>query len=222
MITLLLGSVVYLAGYGQQRIRPKGLPPPSSPTDRVALPYYGPVESLVETFIRTGPSVLVKTDTASEMPREEGFVFTSSRKGLITGLGVNLPYAGGVYTVSLWEYDTKKLLKQLPVTIAVAGYGFAFADLEAKSESVPVEANKKYVVSVFIKENSLHRWPYYYLLKSGGNGNAVPFLPFTIGSLTLLNGQVLSSAEPAFPENTVYHMDILSGLCDIRFRATEK
>jgi hypothetical protein len=185
-------------------------------------PYYGPSEQLVETFIRNNPDVRVKTDTASEMPREEGFVFQSSKNGLITSLGVNLPYAGGTYTVSLWDYDSRQLLKQYPVTVTTTGFGFAYVDMEAISESVPIIANKKYVVSVFIKTDGSSKWPYYYLLRSGVNNTAVPFLPFTQGSLTLLNGQTILTSSPAFPVNQVYHMDILNGLCDIGFKATEK
>ncbi|HEY6064480.1 MAG TPA: DUF4082 domain-containing protein, partial [Chitinophagaceae bacterium] len=196
----------------------------SSPANQTVKqkPYYGPLEQLVETFIRNNPDVRVKTDTASDMPREEGFVFQSSKNGLITSLGVNLPYVGGTYTVSLWDYDTRQLLKQYPVTVTTMGFGFAYVDMEAISETVPIVANKKYIVSVFIKTNGLARWPFYYLLKSDSNNTAVPFLPFTQGSLTLLNGQTLLTSSPAFPANQVYHMDILNGLCDIGFKATEK
>jgi hypothetical protein len=163
---------------------------PSFPANQTVKqkPYYGPQEELVQTFIRNNSMITVNQDSASDMPREEGFVFTSSKNGLITALGANMPYVGGTYTVSLWDYDTKQMLKQYPVTIPTMGFGFTYVDMEAKSETVPIVANKKYVVSVFIKTIGLEKWPYYYLLMKGGNNSAVNFLPFTQGSLTLLNG----------------------------------
>lgn len=200
----------------------KQLPAPGARQTVIQKPYYGPLEELVQTFIRNNSQVTVNTDTAYGMPREEGFVFQSAKNGLITALGVNLPYVGGTYTVSLWDYDTKQLLRQYPVTVMNKGFGFAYVDMEAKSEAVAIVANKKYVVSVFIKASGPDKWPYYYLLQSGGNNTAIPFLPFTQGSLTLLNGQSMITSTPAFPENKVYHMDILNGLCDVGFKATEK
>jgi Domain of unknown function (DUF4082) len=221
-IILVVTSGITFLLVGRSEAQYKQLPSSAARQTVKQMPYYGPVENLVQTFIRNNSIVTVNTDTAIGMPREEGFVFQSSKNGLITALGINIPYVSGTYTVSLWDYDTKQLLKQYPATITTMGFGFTYIDLEAKSECVPIIANKKYVVSVFIKTEGLSKWPYYYLLKSGGNKTALPFLPFTIGSLTLLNGQTLLTDAPAFPENPVYHMDILNGLCDVGFKATEK
>jgi len=214
------GMLLLFANPGEAQYKQR----PSSQANQTVKqkPYYGPQEELVQTFIRNNSMVTVNEDTASEMPREEGFVFQSSKNGLITALGVNMPYVSGTYTVSLWDYDTRQLLKQYPISIAIKGFGFAYVDLEAISETIPIVADKKYVVSVFIKTIGLEKWPYYYLLMKGGNNSAVNFLPFTQGSLTLLNGQTLLTSSPAFPENMVYHMDILNGLCDVGFKATEK
>lgn len=183
-------------------------------------PYYGPEINPLKIFIHDDPAVVVKTDTAQDMPYEYGYVFQASKNGLIVRLGVQMPNEGAVYTVSLWDYQSQQLIKQYTVT--VHGSGFSYADLQAGGNAVPVVAGKKYVVSVFSGQSDISRWPYCYILKRGNSNTAASFLPLTIGTVTILNGQFTITPKPAFPSTTVYHTDILNGLCDIGFKPTEK
>lgn len=186
-----------------------------------APPYYGPLEQLVAGYITTNPSVTILSDSARDLPVENGIVFQSSKKGIITGLGVRMPMAGKIYTVSLWDYDTKQLLKQYDVTNVITS-GFNYIDMEVKSETIAITANKKYVASVFVKASGQPQpWPYYYMVKSG-IGSALNYIPFTQGSLTCVGTQFTRNATPSFPDQQVLHADIMNGLCDISFKATEK
>ncbi|MBI3719218.1 MAG: DUF4082 domain-containing protein [Sphingobacteriales bacterium] len=186
-----------------------------------ALPYYGPLERLVADYIAANPSVTINTTTTIDLPLEYGIVFQSSKKGIITGLGVRMPLAGEKYTVSLWDYDTKQLLKQYEVNNIITS-GFNYIDMEVRSETIAIAANKKYVASVFVKAAGQPQpWPYYYMLKPGA-GSALNYIPFTRGSLTCVGTQFTRNATPSFPDQQVLHADIMNGLCDISFKATEK
>ena len=188
----------------------------------IAKPYVGQLEQFVAAYIAANPSITFNTTTTTDIPLEYGTVFQSSKKGIITALGVRMPLAGGVYTVSLWDYDTKQLIKQYQVTNTIST-GFNYIDMEAKSETVSIPANKKYVVSVFVKAaGQAQPWPYYYILKPGAAGSAESFIPFTQGSLTCTGTQFYRNATPSFPDQPVLHADIMNGLPDVNFKATEK
>jgi len=188
----------------------------------IAKPYVGPLEQFVAGYMAANPSITIGTSNSIDLPQEEGIVFQSAKKGYISALGVRMPVAGGVYTVSLWDYDTKQLLKQYQVTNTV-NTGFNYIDMEAKGEIVEIPANKKYVASVFVKASGQSQpWPYYNIIKPDGTGSAATFIPFTQGSLTCLGTQTGRNSVPSFPDQQVLHFDIMDGLCDVNFKATEK
>jgi len=187
-------------------------------------PYYGPEETLLGKFWDNNPRLSFNVENATDIPSELGYVFKSAKNGIITQLGVRMPReteAGPVtsYITSLWDYDTKQLIKRCQVDVTDIRLTF-----KALDEDVHIVANKKYVISVFIKpvNSTQTKWPYYTMIKPGGYNSAVNFIPFTQGNLTFVNTQFTSSTIPAFPGTMGYHMDIASGLCDLVFKATEK
>ena len=178
----------------------------------------GPVEKLVSGYIKANPSVIIKVDTIKEIPYELGFVFQSSRKGFISGLGIRMPVAGSIYTVSLWDYDTRQLLRQYQLLDSFTNR-FTFIDMEVLNETVAIPAGKKYVASIFTKATGQSEWSYYYMLQPGKAGAAISFIPFTQGSLTCVAIQSALSFTPVFPDQTSLHTDILNGFCDVAFRS---
>ena len=79
-------------------------------------PYYGPEETLLGKFWENNPRLSFNVENATDIPSELGYVFTTAKNGVITQLGVRMPretQAGPVisYMVSLWDYDSRQLLK---------------------------------------------------------------------------------------------------------------
>jgi len=185
--------------------------------------YTGPVEQFVAGYLNADPSISINQSNTVDMPFEFGFVFRSSKKGYISGLGVRMPLVGGKYTVSLWDQSNKQLLRQYQV-VNSSTTGFSYVDMEAIGQTVDItDTMKKYVASVFIKaEGQAQPWPSFYLLKPGGTGSALNFIPFSKGSINCLGTQFTRTPAPAFPDQESLHYDIMNGLCDVSFRATEK
>lgn len=191
----------------------------------VAKPWYGPEETLLGAYLNNNDSISFHNEQVAGTPYEWGYVFTASKKGQITKVGVRMPRfvpAGPpatVYTVSLWDYESRQLIKQ--TTVEIEDIRFNYKELDSP---VPVVANKKYVISVFVRPagNNAGPWPYYTIIKPGLNNTAAPFLPITSGPLTLLTALSGSGNSPDFPATISYHTDILSGLCDFVFVPMEK
>lgn len=184
--------------------------------------YEGPPEQFIAGYIQANASIFINTSSTSDLPLEYGIIFQSAKKGIITAMGIRMPVAGAKYTISLWEHETKQLLKQYKLVNAVSN-GFNYMDMEAISETVGIAANKKYVISVFVQaEGQTQPWPYYFMIKPSGAGAAENFIPFTQGSLTCAGTLYTRYNTPSFPDQPVLHNDIINGLCDIIFRATEK
>jgi len=117
---------------------------------------------------------------------ELGYRFYASRPGRIIRMGTRMP-AGGSYSVSLWDGDTKILLTQKMVEQAEPGV--------PKLESIPplaVVPNKKYVVSVHFGASQ----PAYLVVSQDFSA----LLPFTKGSLTVANAQ-FRYGPTGFPAN---------------------
>lgn len=185
--------------------------------------YTGPVEQFVAGYLKADPSISISQTSTVDMPFEYGFVFRTFKRGYISALGVRMPVVGAKYTVSLWDYSSKQLLRQYQV-VNSSTTGFSYIDLEAINATVDItDTLKQYVASVFIKaEGQAQPWPYYYMLKPSGTGSAANFIPFVQGSLICVGTQFTRTPVPAYPDQQNLHLDIMNGLCDINFRATEK
>ncbi|MBS1511923.1 MAG: DUF4082 domain-containing protein [Bacteroidetes bacterium] len=224
LLTTLIAMSVNKSNAQVKQFNPGG----AKPADKQLVkqkPFYGPEETLLDSFGRNHPALKFNVENAAQIPYELGYVFQSSKKGQVTQLAVRMPRDGIqtgpelIYTVSLWDYDSQQLLAQTNITTVDIRYTAKTLD-----NPVPIAANKKYVVSVFIKpvNKTQTSWSYYSMLLPGANNSAANFIPFTQGSLTLLNTQTGLTNVAAFPATTNYHKDIITGLCDIVFKATEK
>lgn len=218
---LLLTSAIAVAQYQQINTAPLAKQEKQIVKQK---PYYGPEETLLGKFWENNPRLSFNVEKATDIPSELGYVFTASKNGVVTQLGVRMPRetpAGPVvsYFVSLWDYDTKQIIKRCQVDVTDIRLTFKTLD-----EEIHIAAHKKYVISVFVKpiNSTQTQWLYYTMIKPGGYNSAVNFIPFTQGNLTFVNTQFTSSTSPAFPGTTGYHLDIASGLCDLVFKATEK
>jgi hypothetical protein len=126
---------------------------------------------------------------------EIGYRFYASRRGRITKLGTRLPEPG-IYSVSLWDFDTQVLLVQQKVVQTAAGV--------LKLENIPpvaVQSNRKYVVSVYY--DATPKAAYVITNQDYTSG----MLPFTKGSLTVVNAQFRNADQSMFP-NTINNVGI--------------
>jgi hypothetical protein len=121
-------------------------------------------------------------------PFELGHIFSTITKGKITQLGCQMPEPG-IYTVSLWDANSKKLLGQKSVEQTAANK----LTLASLTEII-IEKDVKYIVSVNSAVNGVTK-PYNY----ADNSSATIF-PFTIGSV-IFQGTVYNiSKVTVFPE----------------------
>lgn len=121
-------------------------------------------------------------------PFELGHIFSTITKGKITQLGCQMPEPG-IYTVSLWDVNTKKLLAQKAVEQTTANK----LTLAGLTEII-IEKDVKYAVSVNSTINGVTK-PYNY----AENSSATVF-PFTVGSVIFQSTVYNSSKVPVFPE----------------------
>jgi hypothetical protein len=142
-----------------------------------------PEEQALSAFLADSTSRIVRGNYSNF---EIGYRFYASRPGRIIKVGTRLPEAG-TYTVSLWDSDTQVLLTQQ--TIEQTG-----ANVLALESITPLTVlpNKKYVISVYYgpTPQSVH------VIVSKG---PTAMLPFTKGSLTVVNAQYKYAQASTFP-----------------------
>lgn len=142
-----------------------------------------PEEQALGAFLADSTSRIVRGNYSNV---EIGYRFYASRPGRIIRVGTRLPEAG-TYAVSLWDSDTQVLLTQQTVEQTNANV--------LKLENIiPVKVvpNKKYVVSVYYGPRPQ---PAHVIVSKG----STTLLPFTKGSLTVVNGQYRSALASTFP-----------------------
>ena len=142
-----------------------------------------PEEQALGAFLADSTSRIVRGNYSNF---EIGYRFYASRPGRLIKVGTRLPEAG-TYTVSLWDSDTQVLLTQQ--TVAQTGANVLSLQSISPLTMVP---NKKYVISVYYgpKPQSAH------VIVSKG---PTTLLPFTKGSLTVVNAQYRNSPASTFP-----------------------
>lgn len=118
---------------------------------------------------------------------EIGYRFYASRNGRIIRLGTRLPEPG-TYSVSLWDADSRELLVKQMVTQTEG----AVLKLET-IEPLAIRSNKKYIVSVYFDATPRQA----YLITSKDFTSSL--LPFTKGSLTVVNAQFINASSSRFP-----------------------
>ncbi len=150
-----------------------------------------------------------------------GYNFHPTVNGTVTALAVRMP-AAGTYKVSIWDAATAKLLGNAVINQPVGGqlasgkmYTYAAGDII--SYTVPVKANKQYVVAV----DGYTSQAYY----TFGVAAAIPnkkFMPLTAGKVVINHGCWTFLPGPAtnvdfvtYPGNHNFSSTVLYGYPDI-------
>ncbi len=142
-----------------------------------------PEELALGAFLADSTSRIVRGNYGNI---EIGYRFYASRPGRLIKIGTRLPEAG-TYAVSVWDSDTQVLLAQQTVTQTGANV------LSLQSiKPLTMVPNKKYVISVYYGPQPQ---PIHVIVSKGPTA----LLPFTKGSLTVVNAQYRNSQTSTFP-----------------------
>jgi Domain of unknown function (DUF4082) len=172
--------------------------------DETTTPAAKPSETPVSTLISESDWKLTAYPASQY---ELGYVFSASSAGKITQLGVQMA-APGVYTVSVWDGDSKTLLRQKAVE-QTSPSKFSTA---AVDELVLVK-DKKYVVSINSVVGGVKKG-YNGLAKIGSTTN---IFPISRGSIIIQKSVYSSSAVPVFPSTDYSTSNTFWGFADITF-----
>ena len=135
---------------------------------------------------------------------ELGFIFSPSTKGKIIQLGCRLPEPG-VYTVSLWEQSTKKLLRQKAVE-QTSPDKFTLTNVD----ELVVDKDVKYIVSVSSVVGGKAK-PYYRIANTNAN-----IFPIARGSILIQSSTYSAVATPTFPDGAI-ELGRMFGYADITY-----
>jgi len=156
-------------------------------------------------------------------PLELGYTFTASDTGIINQIGLRLPDGRESFFVSLWDAQTQKLLvqKQVPCFYDTA---FSYVDLAATNESVGIQANHTYLISVNLTPapqliQALTPLTNYYDVRRTDQKD---IFPFTESYITYLHQYNKTTTTPAFPDNLIIYQDLINGIVDIGFSHVTK
>lgn len=128
---------------------------------------------------------------------EFGLVFTPTVKGKITAITIKLPATNPNLRVTIWDYDTKTVLRSETLNVATA-------DVEVKKEisELALEKDKKYLISM--NSNDWYK-------KSKADNSATTY-PVVAGNITFNEYRWLSGTAQTFPTTvaTTYNAGDLS------------
>ncbi len=154
--------------------------------------------------------------TVTDYPTEYGIEFTAAKKGVVYAVGFRMPQAGKYY-VSLWDATTKTLLLRDSAEYDDPSK-FSYKDFTVQSKEIAIEENKKYMASVYVPRSATGAPQFDYTLFQPGVYN---WVPLTSGNITINSSYYKKEDFPTYPDVPVYHRDVLSGLVDIGFYATQ-
>jgi Domain of unknown function (DUF4082) len=144
-----------------------------------------PAENPITTFLSSTTAVTSGTRLGLY---ELGIVFNSSVAGKLTQVGSKMPDPGS-YRIIVWDNDTKAVLRQKTVEQTAPD------NLTLESiESLPLTANKNYVISINSQSGGVTK-KYAYASKKGGGD----FMPFVKGNILILNSMYSSVSTATFP-----------------------
>lgn len=151
----------------------------------------------------------------NDLPLEIGYSFTASDTGTIYEIGIRLPEAGKVYTVTLWDGVSKVALIQKDIKVNNAS-GFSYHDLYSTNEAVDILGNHTYVISVNMVPKNV--------VGTGGSSfydarraDLAAIFPLTKSYITYQHQFNKITSTPAFPDQLIVYQDYINGLCDIGF-----
>jgi hypothetical protein len=135
---------------------------------------------------------------------EFGLVFSPNVKGKINSIVLQLPDVNQSVRVTLWDYDTKTVLKSEIVSVSTAN-----TVVTKTIASVILEKDKKYLISM----NS-NDW---YKRNKPDNGNAV--YPVSAGNIKFWEYRWVSGVNQVFPTNVSLNYN--GGDLSFNFQQTE-
>jgi hypothetical protein len=139
---------------------------------------------------------------------ELGYVFSASVAGKVTQLGVQMAVPG-VYTVSVWDVDTKALLRQKSVE-QTSPSKFSTATIDA----LALVKDKKYLVSINTVVGGASKG-YNGLAKNPASSTTI--FPISRGSIVIQKSVYSNSTTPVFPATDYSGTNTFWGFADITF-----
>ena len=160
----------------------------------------------------------------NDYPLEIGYTFTASDTGIINQIGLRLPGGREDFFVTLWDAQTQKLLVQKQVH-CFYDTAFSYFDLAATNESVGIQANHTYLISVNLTPAPGPIQPvtplpinYYDVRRT----DQKDIFPMTESYITYLHQYNKITTTPAFPDNLIIYQDFINGIVDIGFSHVSK
>jgi Domain of unknown function (DUF4082) len=139
---------------------------------------------------------------------ELGYVFSATAAGKVTQLGAQMNEPG-VYTVSVWDGDTKALLRQKSVEqTSPSKFSTAIID------PLPIVKDKKYVVSINNVIGGVSKG-YNGLAKTPASSTSI--FPISRGSIVIQKSVYSSSATTVYPATDYSNSNTFWGFADITF-----
>jgi hypothetical protein len=139
---------------------------------------------------------------------ELGYVFSSTVAGKVTQLGAQMNEPG-VYTVSVWDGDTKALLRQKSVE-QTSPSKFSTATIDP----LPIVKDKKYVVSINNVIGGVSKG-YNGLAKTPASSTSI--FPISRGSIVIQKSVYSASATTVYPATDYSGSNTFWGFADITF-----
>ena len=148
------------------------------------------------------------SDASNGSRYELGYVFSATAKGKITQLAAQMKDPG-IYTVSVWDADSKSLLRQKAIE-QTSPNKFSLATVD----ELVIEKDKKYVVSINNTISNVAKG--YNALKKKVASSAAIF-PISRGSIIIQKSVYSISAVTIFPSVDYSASNAFYGFADITF-----
>ena len=139
---------------------------------------------------------------------ELGYIFSASAKGKLTQVAAQM-VDPGIYAVSIWDADTKALLRQKSVEQSSPNK-FSTASID----ELVIEKDKKYVVSISTSIGAVLKG--YNQLRKNGSSTGTIF-PISSGSVVIQKSVYANSAVSVFPAIDYSTSNAFYGFADITF-----
>ncbi len=163
--------------------------------------------------------------SSSDGPLEIGYSFTSTAIGIVDKLGVMLPDSGKVFTVSLWDGATEKLLVEKNIKILDPQH-FNYVNLQPAVETQVILPGHDYVIGVCTYPvdtvAGIHLYNYNEVLIPP-SGNVFPFTgyPHVVNFNQEYIKKLSLPYKPEFPDFKWTFGYVVTGLCDLEFSYVE-
>jgi hypothetical protein len=174
--------------------------------DETTTPAVKPSENPVSSLVSDADWAI--SDGSNGGKYELGYVFSSTAKGKITQVAAQMKDPG-IYTVSIWDGDSKALLRQKTIE-QTSPNKFSLATVD----ELVIEKDKKYLVSINNTISNVAKG--YNALKKKISSSATIF-PISRGSIIIQKSVYAASATTVFPSVDYSASNAFYGFADITF-----